>query len=179
MNRKSKKYVDLNEERYGLFMNDESFDLEVEYGRNFLRSDNVQEVILHSINIIETKVHSLYGQSKGIDKKFMPPIPLSVIIRINPEKQEYYGNGQGGIVRDDSGTLEFGIYLKELEEKGVEIKRGDIIEYNMSGENDRYYEVENANNISDASNKTLGGFKPYYKHVIAVPIKGDVVEFFK
>jgi len=49
-------------------------------------------------------------------------------------KQQYYGENAGGIVRDDTGNLSFGIYLKELEDKQVDIDRGDIIEYNMSGQ---------------------------------------------
>jgi len=55
------------------------------------------------------------------------------------QNKEYYGNG--GISRDDTGRLIIGIYLNELKNKNVEIDRGDIIEYNMSGEKNRYYEV--------------------------------------
>ena len=39
----------------GLFMSDNSFDLDVMYGRNFLQTDNAQTIILHKINIIQTK----------------------------------------------------------------------------------------------------------------------------
>ena len=55
----------------GLFMTDNSFDLDVMYGRNFLQTDNAQKVIIHKINIIESKSHALYGQSKTKDKKFL------------------------------------------------------------------------------------------------------------
>lgn len=175
--KKKKQNIDLENERYGLFMSQNSFDLDVMYGRNFLQTDNAQEVILYKINIIETKSHSLYGQTKAKDKKFMSPVRLSVMVNVDASKQEFYGSNQGGIVRDDTGNLSFGIYLKELEEKQVDIDRGDIIEYNMSGEKNRYYEVENANNVTDETNKTIGGFKNYWKKITAVPIKEDVVPF--
>lgn len=175
--KKKKQNIDLENDRYGLFMNQNSFDLDIMYGRNFLQTDNSQEIILHKINIIETKSHNLYGQTKAKDKKFMTPIKLSVMINVEASKQEFYGSNQGGIVRDDTGNITFGIYLKELEEKQVEIDRGDIVEYNLSGEKNRYYEVENANNVTDETNKTIGGFKSYWKRVIAVPIKEDVVPF--
>ncbi len=173
------KHINLEETRYGLFMTNKSFDLDIMYGRNFLTSDNVQSVILHRINLIETKSHSLYGQSKPSDKSFMEPIKLSIMLTVEDGEQLYYGETEGGITRDHGGELVFGVYLKELEEKNTEINRGDIIEYNMSGENPRYYEVESANMVTDITSQTIGGFKPYWKRVISVPAKSDVVPFLK
>lgn len=161
----------------GLFMSDNSFDLDVMYGRNYLQTDNAQKLNIHKINIIETKSHKLYGQAKTKDKIFMPPVEISIMIGVEDGKQEYYGKNPGGIARDDTGPITFGVYLKELEEKELEIDRGDIIEYNMSGEKNRYYEVESANNVTDETNKTIGGFKPYWKRVTGVPVKEDVVPF--
>ena len=66
-------------------------------------------------------------------------------------------------------------WIKIREE--LEIDRGDIIEYNMSGEKNRYYEVESANNVVDETSKTIGGFKPYWKRITGVPVKEDVVPF--
>lgn len=175
--KKKKQTIDLDSDRYGLFMTDNSFDLDVMYGRNYLQTDNSQSVLIHRVNVIESKVHKLYGQAKAADKKFMSPVKLSVMVNVEEGKQENYGNNQGGIARDDTGSISFGVYLKELEEKQVEINRGDIIEYNMSGEKSRYYEVESANNVTDETKKTIGGFKPYWKRVTGVPVKEDVVPF--
>lgn len=175
--KKKKQIIDLEDNRMGLFMTDNSFDLDVMYGRNFLQTDNAQTVIIHKINILESKSHALYGQSKTKDKKFMSPVTINVMVTIEDGKQEYYGNSQGGISRDDSGNISFGVYIKELEEKQIEIDRGDIIEYNMSGEKNRYYEVESANNVNDETKKTIGGFKSYWKKITGVPIKSDVFNF--
>lgn len=175
--KKKKQIIDLENQRYGMFMTDNSFDLDVMYGRNYLQTDNVQEIILHRINIIETKSHALYGQTKSKDKKFMTPVRLKIMITVEDSKQENYGGNPGGIARDDTGNITFGIYLKELEEKGVEINRGDIVEYNMSGQKNRYYEVDNANNITDETKKTIGGFKSYWKRIIGVPVKSDTIPF--
>ena len=175
--KRKKQLVDLENQRMGLFMTDNSFDLDVMYGRNFLHTDNAQQVIIHKINIVETKSHSLYGQTKSKDKKYMTPVPISVMINVEDGSQEYYGNNPGGITRDDTGTLTFGVYLKELEEKQLDIDRGDVVEYNLSGEKNRYYEVESANNVTDTTNKTIGGFKSYWKRVTAIPVKEDVVPF--
>jgi hypothetical protein len=175
--KKKKQIEDIENDRMGMFMNNRSFNLDIMYGRNFLKTDNAQEVTIYKINVIESKVHSLYGQAKSKDKKYMPPVRISVMVNVEDGKQEFYGGNQGGIARDDTGPISFGVYLKELEEKNLEIDRGDIIEYNMSGEKKRYYEVESANNVTDETKKTIGGFKPYWKRVTGVPVKEDVVPF--
>lgn len=177
MIKKKKQHIDLENQRFGLFMNKNSFDLDIEYGRNYLQTDNVQTVIIHKINITKSKTHSLYGQSKTKDKIFFPPVKLNVMVTVQPNEQSYYGNNPGGITREDTGKLVFGVYLKELEEKKTEINRGDYVEYNLSGNKNRYYEIENAENIFDTTDKTIGGFKPYWKKVTAVPVKEDVVPF--
>jgi len=175
--KKKKQIENIQDDRMGLFMSDNSFDLDVMYGRNFLQTDNAQKVKIHKINIIDTKTHDLYGQAKTKDKKFMSPVEISVMVNIEASAQSYYGDNAGGISRDDTGNLIFGVYLKELDEKQLEVDRGDIVEYNMSGEKKRYYEIENANNVTDETQKTIGGFKSYWKRVSAVPVKEDVVPF--
>ena len=172
--KKKKQIEDLENNRYGMFMTQNSFDLDIMYGRNYLQTDNVGEVTIHRINAIESKSHNLYGQTKSKDKKYMTPVKISVMVNVEEGKQENYGTNPGGIARDDTGIISFGVYLKELEEKNLEITRGDIIEYNMSGEKKRYYEVETANNVTDETKKTIGGFAPYWKRVTGVPVKEDV-----
>jgi hypothetical protein len=174
---KKQKNIDLESQRYGMFMNQDSFDLEIMYGRHFLETDNIQMVNVYRINLIESKSHSLYGQSKSSDKKYMAPVKIKTMLNIAPSSQEFYGGNQGGITRDDSGILTFGVYLKELEENQIEISRGDIIGYNLNGGRERYYEVENANTVTDTTDKTIGGFASYWKKVISVPVKEDVTLF--
>ena len=174
---KKKQIKNIEDNRYGLFMTENSFNLDIMYGRNYLETDNSQEIVLHRVNLIETQSHSLYGQAKSSDKVFMTPVPLKVMLSVTDADQEYYGGYLGGIGRDDTGNLVFGIYLEELKEKQTEINKGDIVGFNFSGEKNRYYEVENANNITDETSKSIGGFKPYWKRVSAVPVKEDVVPF--
>lgn len=175
--KKKKQLEDLENDRYGLFMTQNSFDLDVFYGRNYLKTDNVQTVVIHRVNLNQTEVHKLYGQAKPKDKKFLTPVRISVMVDVEDGKQEYYGPNPGGITRDDTGTIRFGVYLAELEEKKLEINRGDYIEYNLSGEKRRFYEVDSANNVTDETKKTIGGFKAYWKLVTGVPVKEDVVPF--
>ena len=177
MKKTKKRIIDLEDERMGLFMTENSFELDVTYGRNFLQTDNAQKVRIHKVDIVKSKKHSLYGQTKPEDRTFIPPITISVMVGVDDAEQKYYGENQGGITRDDSGNISFGVYLRELEEKNLQIDRGDIIEYNMSGQRTRYYEVESANNVTDTTAKTIGGYKPYWRKITGVPIKSDTFNF--
>lgn len=174
---KKKKNIDLENQRYGLFMNENSFNLDIMYGRHYLDRDVNYFVRIFKMNIIETKKHNLYGQAKAKDKKYLTPVQLNAMVTIEENRQENYGNNEGGIVREDTGNIIVNVYLQELEEKKIEVDRGDIIEYNQSGDRPRYYEVESANNVVDSTSQTIAGFKPYWKRIVGVPVKEDVTPF--
>ena len=180
MGRKRKQqFIDMEENRYGIFMTESSFALDVEIGRHFLETDVVYLVKIHKINIITSDLDDEdddpYGQTKPADKKFFPPVQINAMVNIGDQEQKFFT--EGGIVRDDTGPIRVGIYLAELEEKKLVIDRGDIVEYNLSGDRPRFYEVENAENVVDTTKKTIAGFKPYWKEITAIPIKEDVVPF--
>jgi len=173
--KKQKDYLSLDENRYGLFMNENSFNLEIMYGREFIKTDVNFKIKLYRINILETETDDLYGETKPSEKKFFPPVWVNGIVDIEPSTQKYFAGST--ITRDDSGNLKFSVYIKELEELNIDITRGDIIAYNLSGEKERYYEVSNADNVIDSSEKTIAAMKPYWKIITAVPVKSDVVPF--
>jgi len=180
MGRKRKNQtIEREEQRYGLFMNETSFNTDIMFGRNYMRTDIVHRIKVYKVNVIESKVHDLYGQAKASDKKYLTPVEINAMITVEDQQQSYYGDSNGGITRDDTGPITLGIYLDELKEKKIEIDRGDIIEYNMSGDRDRYYEVENAQNVTDSTSQTIAGFKPYWKQIVAVPVKEDITPYLK
>ena len=180
MGRKRKNQViEREEQRYGLFMNENSFNTDLMFGRNYMRTDVVHRVKIYKVNVIESKTHELYGQAKSSDKKYFAPVEINAMITVEDQQQSFYGESQGGIVRDDTGPIIVGIYLDELKEKQLEVDRGDIIEYNMSGDRDRYYEVENAQNVVDSTSQTIAGFKPYWRQITAVPVKEDITPYLK
>jgi len=175
MNKKKNNVINLEHERYGLFMNENSFNLDVSIGREYLKTDVNYKVKIHKINVIESKAHKLYGQAKPSDKKFFPPVELNALVEIGDSEQKNYTDG--GAVRDDITSIVVKVYLEELNEKKIEVLRGDIIEYNMSGERSRFFEVENAQNVTDVTSQTIANFKPYWKRITAIPVKEDVLPF--
>jgi hypothetical protein len=177
MDKKKQKHIDLENQRYGLFMDEESFDLDVMYGEHYLETDVNYFVLIHKVNIIESKKNDLYGQAKSKDKKYLPYVKINAMIDVADADGRYYAEGQGGISRDDTGNIRVSVYLNELNKTNLEIDRGDIVEWNQSGDRARYYEVESAQNVVDSTQQTIAGFKPYWKQIIATPVKEDVTPF--
>lgn len=177
MTKKKKQNIDLEQDRYGLFMSDNSFELDIMYGREYLKTDAPLKVKYYKIDVVNSKVDDLYGEAKPADKKFFAPVELSVMVDVDDGETKY--QSENGIARNDTGELKFGIFLDELREKKIEIIRGDLVSYNFSGEKERFYEIHDADNISDVSSKSIGGFKTFYKLITATPVKEDVVPFIR
>ncbi|MFW5847606.1 MAG: hypothetical protein ACOCVF_01625 [bacterium] len=175
--KRNKQFLDLEEERYGLFMDNDMFELEIDFGREYLKNDVNYIVNYHKIDVTRSKSHKLYGQTKAENKKFFPPVKLNAMINVDNTTNEFYA--EGGAVSQQTGNITMNVYLKELKEKNLEVNRGDIIEYNLSGERPRYYEVEDSQNVADVTSQTLAGFKPYWKKIIATPVNEDVIPFRK
>lgn len=174
MAKKKKEHIDFEEERYGMYMSDNSFDLDVMYGREYLKTDSPFYVTYYKINQIKSRVDDLYGEAKAADKKFFSPIKLNVMIDIEDGDLKFLS--ETGIGRDDVGNLVFGIFEEELKEKGLEITIGDFVSYNVSGQRERFFEIAKADYVADASSKTRGGFRSaYWRKVEATPVKEDVI----
>ena len=177
MGRKRKNsQIDRENSRYGLFMSEDSYNLDIMYGRHYQEQDVNFFIKLYRVNIIDSKSHKLYGQAKPKDKRYFSPVELNAIVDVEDNEQNYMGDSIS-VVREDSGKLVIGIYLQELEEKKTEINRGDIIEYNVSGDKARYFEVENAQNVTDVTSQSIAGMRSYWKRVTAIPVKEDVTPY--
>jgi hypothetical protein len=174
MAKKKKDHIDFEEERYGMFITDNSFDLDVMYGREYLKKDAPFYIKYYKINILKTKVDDLYGESRAADKKFFAPIKLNVMLDIEEGGAKYLSDT--GVLRDDVGNIIFGVFEEELKERGIEITLGDYVSFNMSGKRERFFEISNPNYVSDATSQTYAGLRAdYWRRVEATSVKEDVV----
>lgn len=173
-----KKNNDLENNRYGKFYSENSYNLDIMYGREYFKSDINHEIILYKINIIKSKVDDLYGQTSTKNKTYLPPIHIRGLVVIGDVDLSYYGN-ENSLMREDVGNLAFTTYIDELKELNVDFDRGDIIEYNTDSNRRRFYEVVNANKVIDSTSKSRGSFKPFQKTIVAIPVKEDVTHMFR
>lgn len=173
MAKKKKDYIDFEEDRYGMFMSDNSYDLDVMYGREYLKSDSPFYIKYYKINVLKTK-KDFYGEAKANEKMFFPPVKLNVMLDLEEGGAKFMSDT--GILRDDVGNLIFGIFEEELKEKGIDVTLGDYISFNMSGKRERFFEISNPNYVSDSSSQTWGGMRAdYWRKIEAVPVKEDVI----
>lgn len=152
------------------YYNQKDFDYELSLSREFSDEDAIAIIMLYRVNIVESKVHSLYGEAKNKEKKFLRPIELNITLNMGDTQTNFMNDGT--LFNEEYSDISFGVYLQELEEKNCEINRGDLFKY-FDGEKERWFEVETSENIK--SNNSLLGFKPMYKKVTAVHVKEDVV----
>lgn len=174
MAKTKKDHIDFEQERYGLYMTENRFKLDVMYGRHYLKTSSPFFINYYKVNILKTKVDDLYGESKPTDKKFFPPIKLSVVMDIDDGQEKFMSDT--GILRDDIGNLTFGVFEEELKEKQVDVVIGDYVSINMSGQRERFFEISNPNYVPDATSMSRAGLRTdYWRKIQAVSVKEDVV----
>lgn len=148
------------------------FKLEVEMGREYLETDIPATVLLYNIDYKKTKVHALYGESRASEKIALAPVEIRVKFNVEESKSEYIGDSM--IAKQWAGKLVFTVYTLELEEKQVDINRGDYIGLRDANNNLRFYEVYENDKVNSANEKTIAGIESYYRKIEAVPVDKDV-----
>jgi hypothetical protein len=152
------------------FYDENDFSYEMSMIEQYWTFDNRYKVTLFRIDVINSKVHSIYGEAKAKNKKFLPPVELSASISLGDSTTKYISGS--GIAKEDLESFNFSVFISELEQKSVEIKRGDFVMY-FDGSKPRIFEVETVTNI--ASYNTAGGHKPFYLKCTGVLVKEDAV----
>ena len=66
--------------------------------------------------------------------------------------------------------MTFSVYQKELDNLNITIDFGDYVAYYETESRVRYYSVANDGRIVSDLKHTYGGYKPFYKTYVAVPV---------
>lgn len=150
----------------------DDLELNVEWGRDYLKSDIPASLMLHRVDRRKTKTHSLYGESRSSEKVVLPPVELQVQISVEDSSMEFI---QGSTLpRHFAGDLNFTVYEKELEEKQVEINRGDFISLKNAKGKLAYYEVNDPDLMNVGNDRTIGGLSSFYRSIKCVSVDSDV-----
>lgn len=152
---------------------EEDYKLEVELGREWLEGDLNIIVVLFRIDLNKTVVDDLYGESKSYEKHYHPPVELRVKINTDESEMEYMG---GVVARESQPKLVFSIFTQQLEEKNTEVSRGDYVGYNDGVKGMRYFEVFDADNTNISNNRTIMGYKSYWRKISCTMIDKDVFD---
>lgn len=167
--KKIKQHLPLN--RIDKFFNESEFDLEIQMGREWLEGDLNTIVVLFRIDLNKTITDDLYGESKT--KHYHTPVELRVRID-SMEEGELETRDNGVSARESQIKMSFSVFMAELEEKNCEVSRGDMIGYNDGIKGMRYFEIFNADNRNISLNKTILGYKSYWRRISCILIDSDV-----
>jgi hypothetical protein len=152
------------------FYGEDDFSYEMSMVEQYWTVDNRYKITLFPVDIVQSKVHSVYGEAKAKDKKFLPPIELAASILMGQSSTKFISNT--GIAKEEVESFDFSVFISELQAKGTSIKRGDFVRY-FDGATPRIFEVSTVTNIT--TNNTAGGYKPFYVKCTGVLVKDDTI----
>jgi hypothetical protein len=157
--------------RLGKFFDGEDYNLDVNMGEEWLLGDMNFTLVLYRVDRQRTKVDDVYGEVLPDGIKFLPPLEFKAYVLVNSPENRYIGTSQ--VVQTEPGNMRFSIYIKHLEELGIEINLGDYIGYYETEDNVRYYSVVNDGRIVSDNKHTYAGYKPFYRTYIASPVNNN------
>tara|TARA_B100000497_G_scaffold10417_1_gene11622 strand:- start:1720 stop:2238 length:519 start_codon:yes stop_codon:yes gene_type:complete len=158
--------------RSNKFFSGDDFDLEIDFGREWLEGDINIKVILFQVDKQKTNIDDVYGEAPKNGIMFKPPVELSVNFKMDEAQNKSY-NGDGSMRYKEHGNITFGIYQKHLDELGVEITYGDYIGYQEDEKTIKYYTVSNDGSIFSDNKHTINGYKGFYRSITCVPASED------
>lgn len=161
--------------RLNKWYDENDFFLDVEMGREFLEGDNNFTVVLYQIDRQKTNFDDIYGETLQDEIRFKPPVELKVLIDLESNEIKTYNSSNSTLSYKDYGNLTFYIYTKQLEEKKSSITIGDFVAYSDREDNIKYFKVVDDDRINSENQKTLGGYKAFYKKIVCVST--DLTDF--
>ena len=151
--------------RIGKFFGAEDYDLEIQFGEEWLYGDMNFTLVLYRVDRQKTKVDDVYGEVLEDGIQFLAPVELQGLVQVMTPTSKNYGNSK--IELQEPGNMKFSIYQKTLEDLEVEIFQGDYIGYYESEDRVRYYVVSDDGYVRSDNKHTYGGYKPFYRTVVA------------
>lgn len=153
--------------RVGKFFSEDDMLLHLDLGYEYLHGDVSMSIILYQVNILTTDNDDIYAEASSNQIKTYKPIEINGLVKIEEPKNSTYKDGN--IRYLEPGNLIFNVYIKHLEELGVDINHGDYIGYKENDDSIRYYTVSNDGKVVTDNKHMHFGFKPYYRTIVAVP----------
>ena len=157
--------------RLGKFFGGEDYALDIGMGEEWLLGDMNFTIILYRIDRYKTKTDDVYGEVLQDGIQFLAPVELKGLVQVMAPQNKLIGNSR--IEQQEPGNMKFSIYQKTLDDMGVNIFMGDYIGYYETEDNVRYYSVVNDGRVTSDMKHTYGGYKKYYRTIIAAPVTND------
>jgi hypothetical protein len=153
--------------RLSKFLSNDDFDLNVQMGTEYLHGDLNMKLVLYRVDTTRTTTDDVYGEVGKDQIKYFPPIEFNALVKIDAPTNKSY---KAGLVRfNEPGNITVSVYIKHLQELGVDIKYGDYIGYPESEERVRFYQVTNDGKVVSDGRHSMFGYKPFYRTITCAP----------
>lgn len=153
--------------RINKFFSEKDFDFNLQLSQEYVHGDLNMKVILYRVDRQKTEIDDVYSEVGMDEIKFLPPVELNVIARIEEAKNNAYNSGY--VRYNEPGNLTFNVFIHHLKDLGVDIRFGDYIGYQESESKIRYYTVSNDGNVVTDNKHNMFGYKPYYRTITCTP----------
>ena len=149
------------------FFGSEDFGLEQNMGREWLEGDMNFTLVLYRVDRQKTKTDDVYGETEEDGIQFLPVEFRGYVTIETPDNQNY---ANSNLSQMEPGNLKVGVYQDTLDELQIDIDYGDYIGYYETEDRVRYYSVVNDGRVVSDNKHTYGGYKPFYRSIIAAPV---------
>lgn len=151
------------------FFSDSEFEFQLEMGMEYMESIRPSSIIVYKVNLENTEIDDVYGESYSDEVTLDPPIEIPAIVKLEQTESKTY-NENGSLFYEEHGNLVVSIMLKHLKELNLTINYGDYIGYRVREDLVLYFEVSKPSNKHFENKNTFGGYMSYYKTIFAHPV---------
>ncbi len=155
--------------RMSKFFSNEDFDLQIQMGQEYLHGDLNMKLVIYRVDRAKTEKDDVYAEVGKDEIKYFPPIEVNALVKIEEPKNSSYKSGMLRYL--EPGNMVFQVYLKHLDELGVDIRYGDYVGYPESEGRLRYYTVTNDGKVTSDNKHNYFGYKPYYRTITCTPVQ--------
>jgi hypothetical protein len=155
--------------RMSKFFSNEDFDLQIQMGQEYLHGDLNMKLVIYRVDRAKTEKDDVYAEVGKDEIKYFPPIEVNALVKIEEPKNSSYKSGMLRYL--EPGNMVFQVYLKHLDELGVDIRYGDYVGYPESEGRLRYYTVTNDGKVTSDNKHNYFGYKPYYRTITCAPVQ--------
>jgi len=157
--------------RLNKFFSEEDFNLEIEMGMEWQMGDMNFSVVLYRVDRQRTNNDDVYGEALTEGIQFLAPVELKGLVKIDAPTNSDYGTSK--LSQIEPGNMTFSVYQSHLDQLAVDISLGDYLGYYETEDKVRYYSVVNDGRVTSDLKHTYGGYKKYYRTIIAAPVTND------
>jgi hypothetical protein len=151
--------------RLGKFFGNDDYNLDIQMGSEWLNGDMNFTLVLYKVDRQKTNTDDVYGEAVKDGIKFHPPVEFKGYVKIMAPENKNLGTSK--LDQTEPGNLQVSVYQSHLDELGIDIEFGDYIAYYETETRVRYYTVNNDGRVVSDNKHTYGGYKPFYRTIIA------------